>query len=597
MPKNSTLHDSKENTLLEDMSPDLTMELNFENLDDDETVALVRHLEQESDDFLRPERAKRERLYKLYRSFIDEADLVKGRSNLFIPYTYHLIETVVPRIISAMFASRPFIGVYPVGAGDELGAKANERLLDYQLTQKMKFKRVMHDVIKEALIFGTAITKQTWRLDTRKVTNKAFEPNEEDPDLVEINEYEKEVVTYDDPYILHIDYDDFIRDPYGKDIDDCRYAGNRLWETPVDLKRKAELGVYDEDAVEEALAGLQNYESGVIKRLTSVGLGNNPQRQVAKVVEIWTNEWVVSVANDKVVLRSEPNPLYRKNIPFTKWVDNPVPHEFEGIGEIEAIEGLQYELNTTRNQRIDNVSLIINKMYKILRTADIDPKQLVSRSAGFIEVDSMEDIEELKFQDVTASAYNEESIIKTDMDKTVGVYDIVRGGVPERRETATTSSIRSESANQRFQIKIENMEMTSLVDMAQQLIALNQQFIDRERVVRVLDEDGYYFVNITPEELIGQFDAVPAGSAVEPVVNKEIRQDKLIQLYNVLKDSPFVNHAALVKRMFEAFDIPDTQELIVNPYEGGMMSGGIPGGVPGQYDIPGMMGGTGGGLT
>ena len=99
MPKNSTLHDIKENTLLEDMGPDLTMELNFENLDDDETVALVRHLEQESDDFLRPERAKRERLYKLYRSFIDEAYLVKGRSNLFIPYTYHLIETVVPRII------------------------------------------------------------------------------------------------------------------------------------------------------------------------------------------------------------------------------------------------------------------------------------------------------------------------------------------------------------------------------------------------------------------------------------------------------------------------------------------------------------------
>ena len=34
------------------------------------------------------------------------------------------------------------------------------------------------------------------------------------------------------------------------------------------------------------------------------------------------------------------------------------------LGEIEPIEYLQYELNDTRNQRMDNVNLIINRMWK-----------------------------------------------------------------------------------------------------------------------------------------------------------------------------------------------------------------------------------------
>ena len=57
--------------------------------------------------------------------------------------------------------------------------------------------------------------------------------------------------------------------------------------------------------------------------------------------------------------------------PFIKIVDTIDPHNFYGIGEIEPIEHLQHELNTIRNMRMDNINLIINRMWTVKNSADI----------------------------------------------------------------------------------------------------------------------------------------------------------------------------------------------------------------------------------
>ena len=46
-------------------------------------------------------------------------------------------------------------------------------------------------------------------------------------------------------------------------------------------------------------------------------------------------------------------------------------------------------------------------MWKVLRHADVDVDQLESRTGGVVYVDDMDDIEPLRFDNVTGQAYEE----------------------------------------------------------------------------------------------------------------------------------------------------------------------------------------------
>src|SRR5690606_3707901 len=121
---------------------------------------------------------------------------------------------------------------------------------------------------------------------------------------------------------------------------------------------------------------------------------------------------------------------------------------------VEIIQHLQAELNTQRNQRIDNASMILNRMWKVRRGADIDESELVSKPHGIIYVDQPDDVTEISFSDVPSSAYIEGNIIERDMENALSVPSVVRGVDPTRQETATEIVTKTSNAGVRFDVKI-----------------------------------------------------------------------------------------------------------------------------------------------
>ena len=107
------------------------------------------------------------------------------------------------------------------------------------------------------------------------------------------------------------------------------------------------------------------------------------------------------------------------------------------------------------------------------------------------------------------------------------------------------------------------MEDMGLRRLGLMLIQLNQQFIDSERVIRVVGDDGVNFEILSPEDIIGEFDIMPIGSTVEPIINKETRVNQLISLYGVMKDSPHINQSEFLKKILETADIKDTSRIII----------------------------------
>jgi hypothetical protein len=514
------------------------------------------------------------RWYKLYRSYTEKKDT---GANLFIPYTFSIVETVMPRLITTIFASRPYIGVLPVNQASVETAKMHELLLDYQLTQRINTIEVASLWIKEALMYGTSFLKTMWRYESRWMKH-----NTSKMDLFGVsvgNKVEEiETVLYDDPDVVHVDLWDIFVDPEATTIDDAEYVIHRVYRTKEYLKKQAAAGLYSNlEGIESSYTSSES-ELSADDRLDAVGLSRTKkQDDRIELLEYWTDDRVIVVANRSQIIRNEENPYWHCKKPFIRIVDHPVPHELYGIGEIEPIEYLQYELNDTRNQRMDNVNLIINRMWKVLSSSELNPEHLISRPGGVIQVNEMNEIEPLPVEDVTASAYAEETEIKRDIDRTMGVYSYARGETTDRRETATTASILSNAANERFKMKVQLMEDMGLRRLGLMLIQLNQQYMDHERVIRIVGDDGVHFQKLSPEDIAGEFDVMPIGSTVEPIVNKDTRLSQLLNLYSNIKDNPYIDHAAFLKRILEVADIKDTERIIIQQQQQAPIQQPIPG--------------------
>ena len=92
-----------------------------------------------------------------------------GVSNMFIPQTFMMVETVKARVAEALFANRPFVTVLPRGSDDADKADLMESLLDWQLNERMQIKRVFaNDLLSDAIIMGTSISYTSWLKKQRK---------------------------------------------------------------------------------------------------------------------------------------------------------------------------------------------------------------------------------------------------------------------------------------------------------------------------------------------------------------------------------------------------------------------------------------------
>lgn len=546
--------------------------------------------------------------YKLYVGYREPLpEELRGRSNLHVPRTYEIVDTIRARIFKAFTAVRPYIDFVPTAshAAREATVEAEEKariaaaLVDMQL-ERNEWKRVFYDFLTSLLIFPAAIMAVGWRYERKKVRRRVpvasavFTP-EAAVGLVEWEVREVEVVDWDDNELVNVDFFDFWPDPWGTDIDSCRFVFHREWLTREQLEEKLELlreagsgRVFMPDF--EALRGTGGgLEQGRWRRLSAVGIAHETLqgyeedgKYLYEVLHYWEDERHAILVNRQELVYDGANPYWRHGRkPFAVGVYEPLPNEFFGLSAVQVIEHLQHELNTHRNQRIDNVSLVLNRMWKVRRTADIDESELVSRPHGVIYVDAPDDVEVFAMPDVTASAYRDEEVIKLDMDNAVGTPDVVRGATPHRRQTATETATRASSAGIRFDVKIAIFETLGLKRMAYLMDCNNQQFIDAPRVVRLFGVEGpEAWRRVEPDELIGEWDYRPSGSAVDPAANKEIRRQQLNELMNIVlrTQNPYVDKYELTKLWLEAYDVRNVEKLLI-PREQ-LAAQGVPQAVP-----------------
>lgn len=547
----------------------------FLNMSDEQIIEQVTSDFKNSENYQQAYFERFKKYYQMYRAYTLEEDKREDGSNLFIPYIFNIVENAFPKITKSLFSVRPYLPYMPVNKKDpEAARKANNMtsLVEWELDNKMRGRIVYNEILRNTCMYGCGISKQTWKLEERTVVKRVdvteMQTDEESGLTVSVTSKRPDEVVetvYDAPIMTNVPLEDFFFDPYATDIDNAAYCIHRYYlpmHTVLDMCNKAQLTISVADLKSKIESGTST--SNEYDKSQNIGLSAKPTRKnEIEVWEYWTNDIKCLVLNRSIVGLVVNNPYWHRRKPFSKWECVPVSGEFYGIGIVEMCTQLQMELNTTRNQRIDNVSYALNRMYTILRTANIDTTQLKSRPNGFIEVDDHNDLQEISVHEVKDSGFAEETIIKNDMDVTSGVYNYTRGEPADRRETATTASILSQAGNDRFESQVLQIGWGGFSDSALQLAWLNRQYIDTETEITVVGDNGKSEdVTITQEDIDIDLQIIPAPSSLFSAANKQIQQNSLVQLANILVNNPYVNQTEFLKRVFDAFDFSNSEALL-----------------------------------
>lgn len=500
-----------------------------------------------SDDFRESHKEKWESYYKLYRSYRQKS-LYPLKSNIFVPYTFALVEQVVPKMLGAVFNTKPIVSVGVREGGDQDLAIILERMLDYLFDQeKLELYFRLQDFFKEAAIYGTSFAMIRPRFGEEKA--EPFEYLDVDP----------------------IDLFNVFPDPRGLSLSRMKYLIIRSYVDYEDLEKKAELGIYkttDVKQLKDKLASIKDIDEAKKKRLTSIGVleeyAVDPDRKIIEILEYYDRDEIIVVGAREVLLKRVDNPY--GILPFVMCKYTNAPHEIYGIGIPEMIASLQEELNTTRNQRMDNVNLVINRMWKASTIADIDYDNLISYPGNVIKCGDPNGLVPLETPDVTKSAYEEESIIKGDIELATSEYAPARGESTQPRQTATGIIRLQQAANARFDAVIKGIEFGTVRRLAKLFVWMSYIFLPETRLVQIVGlEDfvrlrGNRFKKMNPNDMLKCYDFIPMGSSTTAV--KELRVQQIMQAYQMFNGDPYMNQEELRKMVLNALDIKNIADLL-----------------------------------
>ena len=493
-----------------------------------------------AEDERRPREAVWDLSYKNYRNYVDEQAKKKHEANLFVPYTFASVETLAPRL----YSSRITFKAEGQDFLDEKQARLIEGLLQYQWRITRMPKKLLYWV-KSSLIYGVGIIKVGWRLEQKEVKTKGFLGREKT--AME--------TLYDDPIVENVDVLDFYPDPNVTDFENMEWCFFRSWYSKQDLI-KAGFSASIVNSLDDK--GSESQEKSA--RSVTLGMTSGRSGKGIEVLEYWTPDRLMTIANRNIVLQDDDNPYIPGRIPCIVLLDIPDIHSPYGIGEPETIFSLQAELNDLRNLRLDNVKIIVNKIFKASKEAGLVGDMDVYPGKIFW-LDDIGGMQEFNLSEAGLSAFREIGEIKADIQSTTGVSDYQKGiGAEGMTETATGIVSIQEAASLRFTVR--SMLLADAIGQLGQLFyEMDRKLLDRKKMIKIAGDKGEEFAEFDPLTLVPNVDII-FDETVNMPVQKSVRKAQNLELFGALRGDMRINQTALYKMLLESFELKNVEELL-----------------------------------
>ncbi len=486
--------------------------------------------------------------------YAGESDELRERakrdlSAIMPPWAQAGVDYVLAKEIAVIFGQKPY---WTVGARQkrwEEAAKLMEQLLSWQLDTPKVFLNVVQ-WIQHKLIYGTAIRKPYWdrendEVKIEQINIKNFYPS---PDGYSI---------YTVPWVIQ------------RALRTKEYiiAMGKPWRgsNKPTYKNTKELlllpgGEHVEEHVEESEGSIRTVDEKL---------------NLYEILEYWYRRdgevRVATVGARKILLRDSVSPHKKKKkaFPYLVAIDWPKPKSFWGIGRIEAIEGHIKELAHIKNQRFDNINLILNPPFKYVKGEDVDLKALPIKPNTLIGMNDIESLQPFEFPFITGGVYKEADDIATDIQNRLGLHEYSMGKAPEQRETATGIARLQAAGNTIFQFQNMMSLKLGMTELADWMSAINQQYFKHALSLPFLyDSEGRgQYLTIIKSRLQGDLYFIPKIAPLNPESVKDVqRQQFVIAVQTALAMGANLRRQELARVLFEQFDLMDSDiEKIIPP--------------------------------
>lgn len=526
--------------------------------------------------------------YRMYVNAIENLT-TPTRARIFIPAVFQVIEAAVPKILTVIFGGPTFFEVVPDREEESGAAEIIQALLEYQLGQSDFFLKFV-DFIKQLLIYGTSYFKVYWKVRRQHVWSRVPIRGPQtilgfkirDNAITGWKEEKQYVVVERRPEIEVLDILDVYPDPIATSEKDAKAIWIRSW---LDIDEVREMGrgkfpVFDPVQSQRAdLQGSNNTlnESRVFRKTARGVSGGNQgtDKNQVEILERWglydldgdgiREECLFVIANRTILLRAISNPFHHQKKPIIRSVLFPVPLEWYGIGLVEPVIPLQHELNTLRRQRLDNINMAINRMWKVNSYADIDLETLVSSPNGIILTDDMDAIDTLPTADVTNGAYTEAAIVQNDIENATAPKSIQ--GSPESGKlgrTAKGAELIIGQALEKFGVAVKLIEESAVKKVLRMYYQLDLQFIDDDDVLQQTGKSMYghlFNQSVTPEDIRAEVSFKMKG--ISEIVGSEGKINQIVSFVSVFgKALSPVTIEALAKKVWGLMDF-DKNEIMI----------------------------------
>ena len=531
-----------------------------------------------------------QRMINLYRG--RQYRGVATGDRLLVNICFSTINTLLPSVS----IGRPKILVNPRRPEDGDKAVVTESIINYWW-QHYECQPEFQRAVKDYLILGHGWVKTGYRfIEEEKIDEIEYSADEAAESEETTDDVESDLIIREDrPFLERVDPFDMFIDMDAIDMTEARWIAQRVRRP---LKAAREDKRYNA-TVRKDLAPSQ-YRKYSTTNYTASYVPEETDEAYVDIFEYYDIEagtmCVFSDSGDGFLIKPTKMP-YAFGHPYFQLRNYSIPNFFYPMGELEAIEPLQYELNETRTQMMNHRKRYSRKWLALESAFDDFGRQMLSSDDDNVIV-PVKGSENLNNVVVPMPAlinppefYNQSALILNDIDRVSGISEYQRGAIPETTRTAREASIIAEAGNARVADKLVSIE-NSIARCAQNMIMLAQQFMTGEQVVRIVGtENRPMWLKFDRDYITGEFDFnVEAGSTAPR--NEAFRRDMALQVVSAV--APFAQAGLInMPRLLEyvlgtGFGIKNPADFIQQaPAPQGMEQGMPPGmeqGMP--QDLP-----------
>jgi len=482
-------------------------------------------IERKWDDFLA--------MYNAYREKPKGPDGVT-RSRIGTSIGYTSVETSVAKLRGNILPDNPndpMIKVMPRGPEDVERADNTEAWLQFSL-ERVGHRQKIEKAARDYNIYGITVAYPKWKFVTAK--RKLRTPITDNGRVVGLGDFEmQEQLIADYPDFEIGDIRSFYPDSSAEEFtpDKMRAVVREIYIPYDELKlavESDETGIFNKKNFKlidpaslpsrvnsrthnnaNRITSYQNYTpDGSLRKVE--GLNG-----FVRIWEYWSKDKWIMIADEVLPLINTDSELWSYQIPVIISVRQPRSGYPWGKSVLEPVEKIISHIDGLRNASLDQINKALHPPMLLKKGSGINKQQLVNIGPyDIIDIINREDIDQMKFDDVTTGAFRMEDTLLADYNNAnANISGVGGGNSPANVRSGVQQFSQLELVEERNKADIDNFAESFVLPLGRFFVEYAQLYMTRPEIVRLTDDPNASIKVVRPFDLISPYDLKPATSA------------------------------------------------------------------------------------